>query len=289
MKIGITGASGFIAGELIPRLVERGHSCVAFSRSADRKVLGCEVTRGLGPGVEPDLGGLDAIVNLAGESILGRWASAKKQRIRDSRIQVTRQIVDAIAASTVRVLVSASASGIYGDRGDELLPESAAAGRGFLADVCGEWEAEAQRAREFGARVSLPRIGFVVAPAGGAMDLIRPVFKLGLGGRLGGGEQWMPWVHVADVAGLIVHLLERDALDGAFNAAAPNPVRNADFTRAVATAVHRPAFFPVPSLALRVALGELAAIALDSARVLPERTLASGYVFQFSQIADALR
>ena len=289
MKIGITGASGFIATWLIPRLIDGGHECVAFSRSSSRLVTGCRETRVIGPETTPDLGGLDAIVNLAGESILGRWTSAKKQRIRDSRIQVTRQIVDAMAASTVRVLVSTSASGIYGDRGDELLPESAAAGRGFLADVCGEWEAEAMRARAFGARVALPRIGFVVAPNGGAMDLIRPIFKLGLGGRLGGGEQWMPWVHVADVVGLVVHLLERDALDGAFNATAPNPVRNADFTRAVATAVHRPAFFPVPSLALRVVLGELAAIALDSARVLPERTLASGYVFQFSQIADALR
>ena len=289
MKIGITGASGFIATWLIPRLIDGGHECVAFSRSSSRLVTGCRETRVIGPETTPDLGGLDALVNLAGESILGRWTSAKKQRIRNSRIQVMRQIVDAMAASTVRVLVSTSASGIYGDRGDELLPESAAAGRGFLADVCGEWEAEAMRARAFGARVALPRIGFVVAPNGGAMDLIRPIFKLGLGGRLGGGEQWMPWVHVADVVGLVVHLLERDALDGAFNATAPNPVRNADFTRAVATAVHRPAFFPVPSLALRVVLGELAAIALDSARVLPERTLASGYVFQFSQIADALR
>lgn len=289
MKIGLTGASGFIAGQLIPRLAERGHECVAFSRTADRAVAGCRETRTLAAGTAPDLAGLDAIVNLAGESILGRWSTAKKARIRESRIGLTRELVNAMSASSARILISTSASGLYGDRGDEILTEESAPGRGFLAGVCREWEAEALRAREFGARVALARIGFVLAPRGGAMERLRPLFRLGLGGRLGHGRQWMPWVHVADVAGLIVHLLERESLEGPFNAAAPNPVRNADFTRALATLVRRPAFLAVPDFALRLALGELACVALDSTRLAPLRTLGSGYAFEFSQIADALR
>ena len=287
MKIGITGATGFIAGELIPRLVERGHECVAYSRSANRNVPGCVETRALGADTAPDLSGLDACVNLAGESILGRWTAAKKKRIRESRIQVTRGLVDAMGASAVRVLVSASAAGYYGDRGDELLSEASPAGAGFLAGICRDWETEAMRAREFGARVALPRIGFVVSPHGGAMDLVRPIFRLGLGGRLGDGQQWMPWVHVIDVAGLIIHLVESAACEGAFNAAAPHPVRNLDFTRELAACLHRPAFFAVPAPALRLALGELASLVLDSARLTPERTLASGYAFHFSHLADA--
>ena len=289
MKIGITGASGFIAGQLIPRLSERGHECIAFSRSVGRAVTGCRETRALAPGTAPDLAGVDAVVNLAGESILGRWTAAKKRRVRDSRLGVTRQFVDAMSTSPVRVLISASASGLYGDRGDEMLTEASAPGRGFLADVCREWEAEALRARTYGARVALPRIGFVVAPRGGAMERLRPLFRLGLGGRLGDGRQWMPWVHVSDVAGLIVHLLEHETLDGPFHAAAPNPVRNDEFTRALATAVHRPAFCAVPAFALRLALGELSGVALDSTRLAPLRTLGAGYAFEFSQISEALR
>ncbi len=288
MRIGITGATGFIAGELIPRLAERGHECVAFSRSTSRVVMGCVETRPLGPGVSPDFSGLDACVNLAGESILGRWTTAKKRRIRDSRLLVTRAVVEGMKSGSARVLVSASAAGFYGDRGDELLPESAPAGNGFLADACREWETEALRARDFGARVALPRIGFVVSPHGGAMDIMRPIFRLGLGGRLGSGQQWMPWVHVTDVAGLIIHLLETESCEGAYNAAAPEPLRNAEFTRELAAQLHRPAFFAAPAFALRLALGEFSSLLLDSARLVPERTLASGFAFQFSQLADAL-
>ncbi len=289
MTIGVTGATGFIAGELIPRLIGRGHECIAFSRTAGRAAPGCSETRALIPGAAPDLTGLDAIVNLAGESILGRWTAAKKRRIRDSRVGLTRQLVDAMSTSSVRALISTSASGLYGDRGEEILTEASTPGHSFLAEVCGEWEAEALRARAFETRVALLRIGFVVAPNGGAMERLRPFFRLGLGGRLGAGSQWMPWVHVADVTGLIVHLLEDEALEGPFHAAAPNPVRNTDFTRALAAAVHRPAFFTVPAFALRLALGELSAVALDSTRLVPDRTFASGYAFEFSQIADALR
>lgn len=289
MKIGLTGASGFIAGQLIPRLAKHGHDCIAFSRAAARVVPGCRETRVLHRGTAPDLRDLDAIVNLAGESILGWWTGAKRQRIRDSRVAVTRQLVDAMAGSSVRVLISTSASGLYGNRGDEIVTEASASGDGFLATVCRAWEAEAMRAQTLGVRVAIPRIGFVVAPHGGAMERLRPLFRLGLGGRLGSGEQWMPWIHVSDVVGLIVHLLEHETLDGPFHAASPNPVRNADFTRTLAAAVHRPAVFAVPALALRLALGDLSSVVLDSTRLAPERTLAGGYTFEFSQIADALR
>ncbi len=288
MKIGITGATGFIAGELIPRLVERGHVCVAFSRSTSRGVRGCTATRAIGPGVVPDLSGLDACINLAGESIVGRWTAGKKQRIRNSRLEITQQLVLAMKASPVRVLISASASGLYGDRGEEVLTEASAPGTGFLAEVCRDWESAALCAREGGARVAIPRIGFVVSPHGGAMDFVRPIFRLGLGGRLGGGRQWMPWVHVTDVVGLIVHLLEEEACDGAYHAAAPHGARNIEFTRELAAQLHRPAVFAVPAFALRLALGELSALVLDSTHLVPERTLAGGYAFQFPDLAEAL-
>jgi uncharacterized protein (TIGR01777 family) len=288
MKIGITGATGFIATELIPRLVERGHECVAFSRTAQRVVAGCAETRAIRVDGGPDLSGLDACINLAGESIVGRWTTAKKRRIRESRLNLTRSLVDAMESSPVRLLVNASASGYYGDRGDETLNESSAQGAGFLADLCREWESTALCARNFGARVALLRIGFVVSPHGGAMDLVRPLFRLGLGGRLGSGKQWMPWVHVTDVVGLILHLLENESCDGAYNAAAPNSVRNAEFTGLLAASLHRPAIFPVPAFALRLALGELSTLALDSSRLSPERALASGFSFQFPHLSDAL-
>jgi uncharacterized protein (TIGR01777 family) len=219
---------------------------------------------------------------------VGRWTAAKKRRIRESRLGVTRGLVGAMQNSSARVLISASASGYYGDRGEEELTESSAPGSGFLADVCRAWETEALCAREFGVRVALPRIGFVVSPHGGAMDLVRPIFRLGLGGRLGNGQQWMPWVHVTDVAGLIIHLLETETCDGAYHAAAPRSVQNQEFTREIAAALHRPAIFAVPAFALRLVLGGLSSLVLDSTHLLPERTLASGYSFQFPHLAEAL-
>ncbi len=224
MRIGLTGATGFIASHLIPRLREHAHTCVAFSRDPSRRVEGCEETRAVGGEAAPDLGALDALVNLAGESIQGYWTAAKKERIRASRVDLTRALVSALPGSSVRVLVNGSATGIYGDRGDEVLPESAPRGEGFLADVAADWERTALAAEQHGVRVAALRTGFVIASRGGAMDKIRPLFRLGLGGRLGSGKQWMPWVHIDDVCGLIIHLLENDNLSGAFNAVAPAPV-----------------------------------------------------------------
>lgn len=289
MVIGITGASGFIGSELIPHLKAAGHECVAFSRDAARAVAGCRETRALRPPEKPDLSGLDAVVNLAGETIQGLWTTAKKRRIRESRVATTHALVAALPGSGVRTLVSCSATGLYGNRGDELLTEDSAPGRGFLAETCEEWEGEALAALDHGVRVVLPRIGFVVAPKGGAMDKIRPLFRLGLGGRLGNGQQWMPWVHVEDVCGILLHLLEHRECEGPYQVTAPEPVRNAEFTSALAAAVHRPAFCHVPEFVLKLALGELASLVLDSARAVPKRTLASGYGFRFPDLAAALK
>ncbi len=288
MRIGITGATGFVASYLIPRLRQRRHSCVAFSRDSTRTVEGCAETRALRENAAPDLSGLDAVVNLAGESIQGLWTAAKKKSIRASRIDLTHSLVAALPHCGVRILVSASATGIYGNRGDDLLPETAARGSGFLADVCQEWEDAALTAEKHGVRVTLPRIGFVLAPHGGAMDKLRPLFRVGLGGRLGTGKQWMPWVHVEDVCGLIIHLLERDKLTGAFNAVAPQPVTNAEFTRILAAALHRPALLRTPAFALRLALGDLASLALDSTRAVPEKALSTGYTFRQDDLARTL-
>ena len=289
MRIGISGATGFIASHLIPRLRQRGHTCIAFSRDPSQNVEGCDETRALGGAEPPDLTQLDALMNLAGESIQGRWTAARKRRIRQSRIDTTRALVAALPHSEVRVLVSTSATGYYGDRGNERLTETAVRGRGFLADVCQEWEHAANTAEKHDVRVAIPRIGFVLAKDGGALETIRPIFRLGLGGKLGSGKQWMPWVHVEDVCGIFIHLLENEKLTGAFNAVAPSPATNAEFTKALAGSLDRPALIPVPAFALRLALGELSSLALDSTRAIPERTAASGYSFLHPNLEEAVR
>lgn len=282
MKIGITGARGFIGGHVACLAHERGHEVVAFSRhpgSADRR---------FSTDAAPDLSGLDAVVHLAGESIMGLWTPAKKRRIRDSRVEGTRRLVEALNsdAGAPRILVSGSAIGYYGDTGEREVTESDAAGDGFLAEVAAEWEAEAAHATQ--ARVTFIRTGLVLGPDGGAMRLIAPAFRLALGGPLGNGRQWMSCVHVDDVAGLILHAMEQEAVRGPLNAVLPAPLRNADFTRALARAVHRPAILPVPAFALKLGLGELSGLLLDSQRVRPEATLASGYRFRHSTIEAAL-
>ena len=284
MKVGLTGATGFVARHLVPLLCARGHTVVAFVRRPGQAVpAGVTETRPLSPDAPPDVAGLDAIINLAGDPILGRWTAAKKGRVLASRLGTTERLVTAMRATPggPRVLVSASAVGFYGDADDRPCPETAPAGTGFLSEVCVGWEAAAHRAEEFGARVACVRIGFVLGRDGGAFPLLRTAFRLCLGGRLGDGRQWMPPIHVADVAGIFAHLLEDPAARGAFNAACPEPIRNADFTRAVARSLGRPALLPAPGLALRLVMGEASHVVLDSARVLPEATLRAGYAFRF--------
>ncbi|MBV9658237.1 MAG: TIGR01777 family oxidoreductase [Verrucomicrobia bacterium] len=298
MKVGITGASGFIGRHLVRRLGERGHEPVAFSRDTSRRVAGCRETRAFGAGQPVDLWDLDAVVNLAGEPILGLWTKAKRARILESRVGGTERIVQALAQaprdndadSGPRILINGSATGFYGDRGDEILEEDDGPGSGFLSEVCQQWESAACQAR--GVRVALVRIGFVLGQDGGAWPFLRRIFRLGLGGKLGGGQQWMSVIHVADVVGLIVALLEheddpRDA-SGPFNAVCPTPVRNVDFTRAVAAALHRPALWPAPAGLLKKTLGDLSHLLLDSQRIAPARTRALGYEFQFPNLAAIL-
>ena len=290
MKVGITGATGFIARHLIATLCSRGHDPVAYARSTGSSVAGCIATRPLPADAPPDVSGLDAVINLAGESIIGLWTAAKRQRIHESRVGTTRRLVAALreAPALPRVLLNASAVGIYGDRDDESLTEQSLTGTGFLAGVCRDWEAGAYEAAAGGVRVACVRIGYVLGRDGGAFPPVRRAFRLGLGGRLGDGQQWMPPVHVEDVAALFVHLLETPAATGAYNAACPHPVRNTDFTRAAAHALHRPAVLPAPAFLLRAALGDLSHVMLDSARVLPERTLGSGFDFRFPTLTEML-
>lgn len=292
MKVGITGASGFIGKYLIRRLRVRGHKAVVFTREGGGKAPTGISTLPFPPDGPPDLRGLDAVVNLAGESILGWWTAAKKRRIIESRVGTTDRLVAGInalpAGKGPRVLVSASAVGFYGDRADALLDENQPAGTGFLADVAREWEEAAQKAEAAGTRVARVRIGIVYGKDGGSFAVQRKLFGAGLGGRMGDGKQWTSPVHVEDVAGLMVHLLERDGASGAFNAACIEPVRNADLTAAIARALHRPAVLPAPAFALRTLLGEASHLMLDSTRAVPVRTLEAGYVFRFPTPAAIL-
>ena len=283
MKVGITGVSGFIGSTVAAQCSARGFEVIGFSRKPSSGARRFELSS------VPDISDLDAIVNLAGEPILGLWTKEKKRRIHESRVLGTRRLVEAIAKARrpPRVLVNASAIGFYGDTGESVVDEFAAAGKGFLADVCREWEGEAARATSFGVRVVFVRIGFVLGK-GGALKLLRPLFKLGGGGKLGSGRQWMSGVHVEDVAGMIVWALENEHLHGPVNAVMPEPFRNADFTRELARCVGRPAILPAPAIALRLAFGELADSMLGSTRVIPRLAQNAGYTYQFATLPSAL-
>jgi uncharacterized protein (TIGR01777 family) len=236
--------------------------------------------------------GFDAVVHLAGESVVGRWTDKKKNAIRDSRVLGTRHLIAALAQTEVkpRLLVCASAIGFYGDRGDEVLEEKSPIGRGFLPEVCSEWEEATQAAPEAGIRVVNIRIGLVLSAKGGALAKMLTPFKLGLGGRIGSGRQWWSWIHVDDIVGGIHHAMRTESLAGPVNLVAPNAVRNAEFTKVLAAVLRRPAIFPVPEFALRLAFGKQAAdeMLLASQRVQPGKLGASGYRFRFRELRAAL-
>ena len=236
--------------------------------------------------------GFDAVGHLAGESIVGRWTQQKKKAIRDSRVQGTRNLAAALAQSEAKpaVLVCASAIGFYGNRGDELLREESPGGQGFLSEVCREWEDASRIAAEAGIRTVNIRIGLVLSATGGALPNMLKPFKLGLGGRIGSGQQWWSWIHVDDIVRGIHHAIRTESLSGPVNMVAPNPVRNAEFTKVLASVLGRPAFFPVPEFALRLAFGEMAAseLLLASQRVEPGKVTASGYTFRFRELGAAL-
>jgi uncharacterized protein (TIGR01777 family) len=270
MNVAMTGASGFIGRRLTERLTAAAHTVRPLKRDfAPHELNGC-----------------DAVVNLAGEPVSQRWSPEVKRRIRESRINGTRKLVAALGS--VPILVSASAVGYYGDRGNEVLTETSAPGEGFLSNVCREWENEALAAREQGVRVVLIRIGLVLGRDGGALEKMVLPFKLGVGGRLGSGEQWMPWVHLDDLCALFEFGLSLP-VEGVFNGAAPNPVTNADFTRALATTLHRPAVLPVPRFAISLLYGEMAQIVFASQRAVPKAAEAASFRFRYPDVAQALK
>ena len=293
MNITISGASGLIGRRLLKLLAKDGHSLTALSRHAGTN---------LPPGVrlsvwdaargEPSLDGIrdaDAVIHLAGVPVAQRWNARVKNDIRESRVAGTRNLVQALARlpNKPQVLICSSATGYYGSRGDELLSESSAPGNDFLSDVCVAWEDEARAAETAGIRVVRMRTGIVLDARGGALPRMLPPFKMGVGGKLGSGKHWMSWIHLDDLAGIFQLALAKP-VRGAINGVAPNPVTNADFTRALAAAVHRPAIFPVPGFALRLLFGEMGDILLASQRVEPKAAESEGFTFRFPVLAVAL-
>ncbi|HSK99831.1 MAG TPA: TIGR01777 family oxidoreductase [Rubrobacteraceae bacterium] len=292
MKVLISGATGLIGLELVAALGSAGHGVTRLTRSPrGPEDVGWDPLAGKIDALR--LGGHDAVVHLAGESIAeGRWNAAKKRRIMESRSQGTRLLAETISGLSERpgVLVSASGINYYGDRGDEVMTEESAPGSDFLAEVCKVWEASADPAREAGIRVVHPRMGIVLSPKGGALGRTLPIFKLGGGGRIGSGRQWWSWVSLADVVGAIVHALGNEALEGAVNVTSPNPLTNAQYTKVLGKVLNRPTVFPLPAPAARLALGEVAdALLLASQRVRPARLEATGYEFRHPELEGALR
>lgn len=288
MKCIVSGGTGFIGRRVVELLKRKGHGVAVWTRQASAGALTWDPLKG-DPTAE-SLAGVDAVLHLAGEPVAQRWNDDVRARIRDSRVLGTRRLVAAIARlqSKPAVLVSASAIGIYGDRGDEVLTETSAPGRGFLVDVCKAWEVEADGAASLGLRVAKLRIGFVLGKGGGALGQMVPIFKAFAGGRLGSGRQWMPWVHADDVATMFVHAAENASVQGVWNATAPNPATNAQFTHELARVLHRPALFPVPPAALQAVFGDLGRHMLDSARVVPEAASKAGFAFRWPTLRAAL-
>ncbi|MQS40524.1 TIGR01777 family oxidoreductase [Xanthomonas translucens pv. translucens] len=291
MHVLVTGGTGFIGRALCPALLQAGHQVSVLTRDAAR------AARTL-PGVQAletlqDAAAAQAVINLAGEPLgEGRWNETRKRRFRTSRIGTTRTLLDWIAQldplQRPACLLSGSAIGYYGDRGNDLLDERSAAGADFSAQLCRDWETEALHAQALGLRTSLVRTGVVLGGDGGALARMLPPFRLGLGGRMGDGRQWMSWIHRDDHVGLLLWLLQHGG-DGAYNATAPTPVTNADFAQQLGQALHRPALLPAPAAALRLAFGEMADLLLGSQRVLPTRAQQQGYVFRYPELGPALR
>jgi len=295
MRALVTGATGFVGR----RLLEHLDRPVVLTRDTRRAsaTLGARAGRIVawnplaGPAPAEAFEGVDAVFHLAGESVAeARWSAAQKRRILESRTVGTRHLVAGLSACAARppVLVSASAVGFYGNRGDDELTEAEGPGHDFLADVCVAWEKEAEAARDLGMRVVAARTGIVLGAGGGALQRMLLPFKLGAGGPLGSGRQWMPWIHVTDLARLYLHAAATSTLVGPMNAVAPNPVRNVEFTKALARQLRRPAFLPAPYFGLRLAFGEFAKVLFDSQRVVPRAALESGFRFHYPDLAGAL-
>lgn len=297
MKVLVTGATGFIGKQLLLHLRDRGHEIVVLTRQPEmacvRLPVLCRVFCWDKSFLEPPkeaFEGVDAVVHLAGENIIGRWTPARKEELSRSRLLSTRQIVKVLHGleKKPKVFVCASGVGYYGDQPVAELDETAPPGKDFLADLCRRWEAEAMQAEAVGVRTVPLRIGVVLGADGGALQKMLPAFRLGLGGALGHGRQWLSWIHERDMAGLILHAIENSKVMGPVNAVSPNPVSNADFAKALAQAVHRPAFLNVPAPVVKLLLGDVAGVVLTGQKAFPKKALASGYTFHHPQLSSAL-
>ena len=289
-KVLVSGASGLIGSALLPALQSSGYEVTRLVRGAasGKSDIAWDPSRPLAP---ESVSSFDAVVHLAGDSIVGRWTDAKKQRVRESRVQGTRNLAEALAAAQQRpqVFISASAIGYYGDRGEETLREESSSGRGFLPEVCREWESAAEPATKAGIRTVQMRFGVVLSSSGGALQKMLPPFRMGVGGNIGSGRQWMSWVDIDDVIGAIQHALKTDTLRGPVNVVGPNPVRNAEFTKTLASVLSRPAIFPMPAFAARLVFGQMAdELLLASQRIEPAKLLSTRYVFRNPELRSAL-
>jgi uncharacterized protein len=293
MKILISGSTGLVATHLMPRLLADGHEIVKLVRKSPKSAdeIQWDAATGFSDSEVAKLEGIDAVVHLAGDNVAsGSWTDSKKRSIRESRIVGTRVLVENLARmkNPPKVFVSASAIGFYGNRGDEILSDDSAKGTGFFPDVCEAWETEAKKAEQF-ARIVCLRIGVILTEDGGALEKMLTPFKLGVGGVVGSGKQYMPWIAIDDIVGIFKFALENE-ISGSFNTTAPNPVTNHDFTKALGNALNRPTFFPIPEFAIKLMFGEMGeTLLLQGCRVIPKRIQELGYKFQFENINNALK
>jgi uncharacterized protein (TIGR01777 family) len=297
MKILITGGTGFVGTQVTTRLIQEGHTMTILTRSlrgVKKSPLGISYLEG-----DPTRKGSwqetiknhDAVINLAGASIFSKWTEEHKKAIRESRVSTTQNIVEGIPSDPSKkiILISTSAVGYYGFCGDEELTEKSPPGDDFLARIAVEWEGEALKARDKGARVVITRFGIVMGERGGALSQMIPLFKKYIGGPIGSGKQWFSWVHIKDLAEAFAFLLKHSEISGSVNVCSPNPVRNKDLAKALGKVLHRPSFIPAPGFMVKLVLGEFGSIILEGQRVIPKRLLENGFVFQYSEIEKALQ
>lgn len=299
MKVLVTGASGFVGRRVVAQLLQKKIEVVVLTRNLPKAVIilgsECKYVQWMDMTTLPPVeafNGVDAVINLMGENIGGKkWSESQKKKIYDSRINSTRLLVDAMKAlpKKPRALINASAVGIYGNRGDETLDENASSGSDFLAGVCKDWENEANKASDMKIRVVLMRTGVVLGKGGGALTKMLPIFKLGLGGRLGTGKQYMSWIHVDDLASMYVQAVTDESMSGAYNATSPYPATNAEFTKELGRRLKRPTIFPAPEFAIKKALGEMSTIVLDGQRVVPNKFKEKKFQFKSATLEKTLK